>query len=130
MPTSREGTRDFKMSLAIFSLVIPLPGLSLCSNYSPGAHSSDAPKESAVFCTRTFNKSQPQLAFIFFMVILMSTFLIVTGILILVISQSISLKTFCTKKFFSTYTELKFILDTLGIFGIFLLVFGLATKYI
>jgi len=64
------------------------------------------------------------------MVILMSTFLMVTGILILVISQSISLKTFGTKKFFSTYTELKFILDTLGIFGIFLLVLGLATKYV
>lgn len=93
-------------------------------------HSSDAPKESAVFCTRTFNKSQPQLAFIFFMVIFMSTFLLVAGILILVISQSISLKIFGVKKFFSTYTELKFILDTLGIFGVFLLILGLATKMI
>ena len=64
------------------------------------------------------------------MVILMSTFLIVTGILILVISQSISLKTFCTKKFFSTYTELKFTLDTLGIFGVFLLILGLAAQYV
>ena len=55
MPTSREGTKDFKMSLAIFSnSVIPLPGLYLGSNYSrSGAHSSDAPKESAVFCART-----------------------------------------------------------------------------
>ena len=60
MPTSREGTKDFKMSLAIFSnSVIPLPGLYLGSNYSrSGAHSSDAPKESAVFCAQTSIKPE------------------------------------------------------------------------
>ena len=64
------------------------------------------------------------------MVIFMSTFLVVTGILIVVISQSISLKIFWGKKFFSTYTELKFTLDTLGIFGVFLLILGLAAQYV
>ena len=49
MPTSREGFKDFKMSLAISSKVVPLPGLSLGSTYSPGAHSSDAPKRQRGF---------------------------------------------------------------------------------
>ena len=48
MPRSREGTKDFKMSLA----VVLLPGLSLGSTYLLRVLCVTPLKESAVFCAK------------------------------------------------------------------------------